>query len=52
MHKPRNVIARIFNYVVPHGGILSGSFNLASLTFGAGTLSLPYAFSVAGLIMA
>ncbi|CCW59553.1 unnamed protein product [Phytomonas sp. EM1] len=50
--RPKNFFARAFNYIIPHGSILSGSFNLASITLGAGVLSLPYAFSIGGIVMA
>lgn len=49
--KPRNPIARLLNAVVPKGGVLSGMFNLASVTLGAGIMSIPAAFNTAGVIM-
>lgn len=46
------ILLRAFNYVVPRGGLLSGAFNLASFTLGAGIMSLPSAFKTSGIIMA
>ncbi|KEG10439.1 putative amino acid transporter [Trypanosoma grayi] len=41
----------IFNKVVPYGGLLSSTFNLASATLGAGITSLPAAFNLSGVVM-
>jgi amino acid permease len=49
--KKRNIVARMFNNVIPNGGLFSGVFNLASVTLGAGIMSIPSSFNTSGLIM-
>lgn len=44
-------LVRFANYVVPYGGVLSGMFNLASVTLGAGIISIPSAFHTTGILM-
>lgn len=44
-------IVRWANYIVPYGGVLSGMFNLASVTLGAGIISIPSAFNTTGILM-
>ncbi|KEG07537.1 putative amino acid transporter [Trypanosoma grayi] len=48
----RNPVARFFNRIVPRGGSLAGMFNLASVTLGAGIISIPSAFNTSGMAMA
>ncbi|AYU81246.1 putative amino acid transporter aATP11 [Leishmania infantum JPCM5] len=48
----RNIFSRIFNAIIPHGGLLSGAVNLACVTLGAGIMSIPSAFNTSGIIMA
>lgn len=44
---------RVFsNIIVPYGGLLSSSFNMASATLGAGIISLPSGFNLSGIAMA
>lgn len=43
---------RLTNYLIPYGGDLSGILNLASVTLGAGIISIPSAFRAAGILMA
>lgn len=50
-HKSSNFVARAFNKVIPNGGLLSGVFNLASVTLGAGIMSIPSSFNTSGLVM-
>ncbi|CBZ29115.1 putative amino acid transporter aATP11 [Leishmania mexicana MHOM/GT/2001/U1103] len=40
-----------FNVVVPFGGFLATTFNLASATLGAGIISIPSGFNLSGVIM-
>ncbi|ORC84789.1 putative amino acid transporter [Trypanosoma theileri] len=53
--KKRNCIVHvgslILDTIIPYGGILSSSFNLASATLGAGITSLPSAFNLSGIVM-
>lgn len=49
--RPRNVFARAFGTIIPNGGLLSGVFNLASVTLGAGIMSIPSSFNTSGLVM-
>lgn len=42
----------VFGRIVPHGGIASSVFNLASVCLGAGILGLPAAANSSGLVMA
>lgn len=44
-------IIRYFNVVVPFGGLLASSFNLASATLGAGIISIPSGFNLSGIVM-
>lgn len=46
-----NFFVRFFNTVIPDGGLLSGMFNLASVTLGAGIMSIPASFNTSGLVM-
>lgn len=48
----RNLLLRITNFFIPHGGLLSGVFNFASVSLGAGIISIPTAFNTSGMIMA
>ncbi|KAH9581981.1 Amino acid transporter [Trypanosoma melophagium] len=41
----------IMHTIIPHGGLLSNSFNLASASLGAGIVTLPWAFRATGIIM-
>ncbi|XQJ29282.1 Transmembrane amino acid transporter protein/Tryptophan/tyrosine permease family, putative [Leishmania guyanensis] len=51
--KPRrNIFARVFDAIIPNGGLLSGTFNLACVTLGAGIMSIPSAFNTSGILMA
>ncbi|KPI90303.1 putative amino acid transporter aATP11 [Leptomonas seymouri] len=57
-HKRLNVflrffrgIVRCFNILVPFGGFLATSFNLASATLGAGIISIPSGFNLSGIVM-
>jgi len=45
---PRGPIDRLFRTLLPAGSVRSSVFNLCSATLGAGSLSLPLAFSEAG----
>lgn len=42
----------IFSKIVPYGGLLSSSFNMASATLGAGIISLPSSYNLSGIVMA
>lgn len=44
-------LVRLFNVVVPFGGFLATSFNLASATLGAGIISIPSGFNLSGIVM-
>ncbi|ORC84758.1 putative amino acid transporter PAT2 [Trypanosoma theileri] len=48
---PDNIFLKAIQYVMPYGGILSSSFNLASSTLGAGIVALPAAFQMSGIGM-
>ncbi|KAK7195131.1 Transmembrane amino acid transporter protein/Tryptophan/tyrosine permease family [Novymonas esmeraldas] len=50
--KRRNIFMRIVNTIIPNGGLLSGAVNLASVTLGAGIMSIPASFNTSGMIMA
>ncbi|KPA78822.1 amino acid permease (AAT1.2) [Leptomonas pyrrhocoris] len=52
LQKVANVAVGIVHTIVPPGGILSGAFNMASASIGAGILGLPSATDSAGLILA
>ncbi|EKF32419.1 amino acid transporter, putative,amino acid permease, putative [Trypanosoma cruzi marinkellei] len=43
--------ALLFGAVIPHGGLLSNSFSLASASLGAGVITLPWAFHACGILM-
>lgn len=45
-------VQRAFAVVVPYGGLLASSFNMASATLGAGIISLPSGFNLSGVAMA
>lgn len=47
--RPIRVLAAV---IVPYGGLLSSSFNMASATLGAGIISLPSGFNLSGIAMA
>lgn len=47
--RPLRVMAAV---IVPYGGLLSSSFNMASATLGAGIISLPSGFNLSGIAMA
>lgn len=49
-YKPQNPIAKLFNTIVPHGGMLASMYNLAAVTLGSGIISLPSAFQACGVI--
>ncbi|KPI90304.1 putative amino acid transporter aATP11 [Leptomonas seymouri] len=49
--KKHNIFVRFMSALIPHGGLLSGVFNLASVTLGAGIMSIPSSFNTSGLIM-
>lgn len=40
------------NKIVPHGGLMSNAYNLASVTLGSGIISLPSAFQATGIATA
>ncbi|KEG11412.1 putative amino acid transporter, putative,amino acid permease [Trypanosoma grayi] len=44
-------ITLILCTVIPHGGVLSNSFNLASASLGAGIITLPWAFRATGVLV-
>lgn len=50
--KPPSPLSRVMNTIVPRGGLFAGAFNMASVTFGAGVMSIPQAFKTAGVLMA
>lgn len=45
-------LIRLGRTIIPYGGFLSGTFNFASITLGAGVISIPSAFREAGVLMA
>eukprot|EP00796_Vickermania_ingenoplastis_P009463 gene9463-6645_t len=49
---PSNPILKLFQLIIPYGGIISSGINLASSTLGAGIVALPCAFQLTGIIMA
>ncbi|RNE94833.1 amino acid transporter, partial [Trypanosoma rangeli] len=49
---PKHWLLRLVNIIVPRGGALSGMLNLASVTLGAGIISIPSAFNTSGMVMA
>lgn len=49
---PRCWSCRRITKLIPYGGFLSGTFNFASITLGAGVISIPSAFQEAGVLMA
>ncbi|KAK7195129.1 amino acid transporter aATP11 [Novymonas esmeraldas] len=51
LRKAVHVVRFYFNIVVPFGGFLATSFNLASATLGAGIISIPSGFNLSGVIM-
>ncbi|CCW60932.1 unnamed protein product [Phytomonas sp. EM1] len=51
-YKPSNRFFAFMNRIVPHGGAISNSYNLASVTIGSGILSLPSSFQATGIIFA
>lgn len=48
---PDNVILKMFQWIVPYGGIVSSAFSLASSTIGGGIIALPAAFQTSGMGM-
>ncbi|GET91049.1 transmembrane amino acid transporter, putative [Leishmania tarentolae] len=51
VRKAIHVLRFYLNVVVPFGGFLATTFNLASATLGAGIISIPSAFNLSGVIM-
>ncbi|CAM42495.1 putative amino acid transporter aATP11 [Leishmania braziliensis MHOM/BR/75/M2904] len=51
LRKAIHVLRFYFNVVVPFGGFLATTFNLASATLGAGIISIPSGFNLSGVIM-
>lgn len=49
---PSNPVLKVFQKIIPYGGIISSGINLASSTLGAGIVALPCAFQLTGIIMA
>ncbi|KPA73905.1 putative amino acid transporter aATP11 [Leptomonas pyrrhocoris] len=49
--RQRNIFVRVVQTIIPNGGLLSGVFNLASVTLGAGIMSIPSSLNTSGLIM-
>ncbi|XQJ28128.1 amino acid transporter, putative [Leishmania guyanensis] len=49
-HQPRNCFTAMLRKAVPHGGMLSNSYNLAAVTLGSGVIALPSAFRAMGMI--
>ena len=50
-HRQRSMLERTMAQLIPHGGVLSSMFNLASATLGASIISLPAAFRMSGILM-
>lgn len=48
---PDNVILKVFQWMVPYGGIVASAFSLASSTIGGGIIALPAAFQTSGMGM-
>ncbi|CBH10705.1 amino acid transporter, putative [Trypanosoma brucei gambiense DAL972] len=48
---PDNAFMKALHKIIPYGGIVSSSFNLASTTVGAGIVALPVAFQMSGIVM-
>lgn len=48
---PTNKVAKVFNSVIPYGGILASGLTLSSSSIGAGIISLPQACQTAGMAM-
>lgn len=44
-------IIQLFHFIVPTGGVLSGAFNMASVSIGAGILGLPSATDTSGIVL-
>lgn len=51
-YRSRNPLSNALNRIVPHGGAISGIYNMASITLGSGIFSLPYAFRSTGIATA
>ncbi|KAK7195305.1 amino acid transporter [Novymonas esmeraldas] len=49
-YRPRNKFTEVLNRLVPHGGTLSNSYNLAAVTLGSGVIALPSAFQATGVV--
>lgn len=47
---PGNRFSAFMHKIVPHGGILSNSYNLAAVTLGSGVIALPSSFQATGVI--
>ncbi|KPI86326.1 putative amino acid transporter [Leptomonas seymouri] len=47
---PGNRVTALMHKIVPHGGILSNSYNLAAVTLGSGVIALPSSFQATGII--
>lgn len=48
--KPKPNLLLHVSRIIPHGGLLSTTFNLASATLGGGVISLPSAFQMSGVV--
>ncbi|CCW71044.1 unnamed protein product [Phytomonas sp. Hart1] len=51
-YKPSNRFFAFMNRLVPHGGTISNSYNLAAVCIGSGILSLPASFQATGIVVA
>lgn len=47
---PGNRFSALMHKIVPHGGVLSNSYNLAAVTLGSGVIALPSSFQATGVI--
>ncbi|KPA81002.1 putative amino acid transporter [Leptomonas pyrrhocoris] len=47
---PGNRFSALMHRFVPHGGILSNSYNLAAVTLGSGVIALPSSFKATGIV--
>lgn len=52
IYKPQNPVAKFFNNIVPHGGMLASMYNLAAVTLGSGIIALPSGFQACGVMTA
>ncbi|KAK7195306.1 amino acid transporter [Novymonas esmeraldas] len=51
-YRSRGGVLDALNRLVPHGGAISGIYNMASVTLGSGIFSLPFAFRSTGILTA